>query len=376
VRVLHVAASYHPSTAYGGPIVSMHQAIVAQVLLGAEVLVLTTDADGIKRLPLRTATWSGARVDYHRAMPLNSYGVSPGLWAATVSEARRYDIIHLHGLFLPSTTVGLWSGYFQSVPLVVSPHGALMRWALNHRPWRKRLYTLLDRMPLRNSLLHATSEQEADDLRALGFCYVTVVPNGVDVAYFAARATVDVRAELRLAPTTPVATWIGRFDAVKNLEVLVDATRGLGVHLLLAGDWETDFGRAMKERVRQQSREDVHFLGYLAGDRKRALLQQANVYAHPSLMESYGNSIVEALASGCPVVASTGTPWRSLDRRGAGRWVNPSVEAFRDAILAVVGSDPSASRSAAVGLAAEHAWPRRAEAMLAAYQAFREGKTQ
>jgi glycosyltransferase involved in cell wall biosynthesis len=115
-------------------------------------------------------------------------------------------------------------------------------------------------------------------------------------------------------------------------------------------------------------RKDVRFLGYVVGERKRALLQQADVYAAPSHMESYGLAIVEALASGCPVVATNGTPWEELDSYRAGRWVAPDRTAFRDAIRAVVGRGRATFERGARALATEHSWERRAREMVAAYE--------
>jgi glycosyltransferase involved in cell wall biosynthesis len=353
----------------------MHQLVQAQVALGAAVRVITTDADGRTRLQLRRASWGGAEVEYFPARPLNSYGVSLGLWRAVVGLVREHDIVHMHGVFLPSTTVGLWSAQVAGTPTVVSPRGALMSWAVAQRACRKRIYGLVDRRPLMRSLVHATAENEATDLRKMGLPNVVVVPNGVDNQYLGQPNTLDVRRHLGIREDGPIVTWIGRFSEVKNLEVLIDATRDLGVTLVLAGDHSTPYGRRISERVRAQARGDVYFAGYADDELKRALLQQSSVYAHPSIMESYGLSIVEALAAGCPVAASTGTPWAVVEDRGAGRWVPPNVGAFREAIASLLTRPRPELHRAALLLASEHGWSRRAKEMLDAYQSFRSGRS-
>jgi glycosyltransferase involved in cell wall biosynthesis len=246
-----------------------------------------------------------------------------------------------------------------------------MQWAISQRRWRKRLYGSLDRRRLAASLLHATSQEEAHDLRNLGFQHVVVIPNGVDYEFLREPSQLDIRSRFGLPRDASIVAWMGRFSEVKNLGVLIDATHNLGVHLVVAGDNDNACGHTMRDRVRRQGRSDVHFVGYLDETTKRALLQQAAVYAHPSLMESYGMSIAEALAAGCPVVASTATPWAVLKERGAGRWVPPDVLSFRDAISSIIRASSEELRRAALTLASEHAWPSRAKALLAAYEAFR-----
>jgi len=374
VRVLHVLAAFHPSTAFGGPVVSAFQLVRAQAALGVEVEVLTTDADGPRRVPLVSARHDGVEVRYHRAVPLNAYGVSPGLFRALICEVGRFDLVHCHGTMLPSTTVALWAAAARGVPAVVSPRGSMMRWARSNRRLRKALYGPLEAGRLRSALLHATSVGEAEDLRSDGFERVVLVPNGVELGFFSAPGSSQPRRRFGLGEAERVVAWIGRFDPVKNLEVLVEATRGLGVRLILAGDHGSKYGRALRERLAIEGRDDVSFIGHVDEESKRDLLRATDVYAHPSFMESYGMSIVEALACGCPVVASQGTPWPELDATGAGRWVAPTAPAFRAALEELLGASVPSRRNSARALAAHHAWPERAGELLAAYESVLRGR--
>lgn len=371
MKVLHVLAAFHPSTAYGGPVVSAFQLVRAQAALGAEVEVMTTDADGGRRVALREVQFDGVFIRYYRAVPLNSYGVALGLFRALRREVARFDVVHCHGTMLPSTTVALWAAARQGVPAVVSPRGSMMRWARGRHWLRKKLYSPLDEARLRNALLHATSSAEAEDLKAAGFKRVVTVPNGVEWAFFGEPAGSNPRARFGLRESDKVVAWAGRFDPVKNLEALLDATCGLGVRLVLAGDHSGAYGSALRERLEKAGRKDVMFVGHLDEESKRALFQAADVYAHPSFMESYGMSIAEALACGCPVVASRGTPWSELDQAGAGRWVEATATAFREALEDVLATGTPALRVAARTLAEGHAWPERATELLRAYASAR-----
>jgi len=59
--------------------------------------------------------------------------------------------------------------------------------------------------------------------------------------------------------------------------------------------------------------------------------------------ESFGVAIVESLASSVPVVATNTTPWRELEERGCGFWVEQSAPAIANA-LRVLASEPGRRR--------------------------------
>lgn len=366
MRVLHVTGAYVPSTAYGGPIVATHLLLAAQARAGATVDVLTTDADGRRRLRSADVALDGVGIRYYRTVPLNSHGMAPGLCIEALRSAAAYDVVHCHGISLLSSSAAAWGAWLSRRALVVSPHGAMMAWARRKKLLRKRAYALLDAIPFRAGWFHAASEREAADIRDLGYRAFTV-PHGVDAAFLQRPVALDIRAHLSIPADVRLVAWVGRLDPVKNLEVLVEALQSLPlVHLVLGGEWDNAYGRRIREQAKAKG-VPVHFIGYVEGEVKRALLQQANVFAAPSHMESYGMAIAEALACGCPVVASTGTPWRDLDTFGAGYWVAPTSGAFSSAIGAVLSAGTSEMRARARSLATRHDWDARARAMLDEY---------
>jgi glycosyltransferase involved in cell wall biosynthesis len=221
---------------------------------------------------------------------------------------------------------------------------------------------------MRGAMFHASSELEGEELRDMGWSRVVVVPHAVNAHEFAGRAELNVREVLGLPSDAKLVVSVSRFDPVKNLMTLVDATEALGVHLVLAGNHQNNYGRTLRRAIEDRRRGDVHAVGYVEGEMKRALLQQANAYVCASLVESYGVSIAEALASGCPVVASTGTPWEGLQQAGAGRWVPPNAGAIRAGLVEVLGG-PASQRERARELARKHDWKTRVRPMLDLYRA-------
>jgi len=136
---------------------------------------------------------------------------------------------------------------------------------------------------------------------------VQVLMNGVDVERFAPGA-VDRRALLPQVPDGAVVVGtVGRLDPVKGHAVLVDAVARLTAHgevpmqLVIVGEGP--------ERAALQQRIDAAGLGetvHLLGEREDvpAVLQTCDVFCLPSFAEGISNTLLEAMATGLPVVAT------------------------------------------------------------------------
>ncbi|HWR55900.1 MAG TPA: glycosyltransferase family 1 protein [Negativicutes bacterium] len=96
----------------------------------------------------------------------------------------------------------------------------------------------------------------------------------------------------RLAPEKEVAVLF------KALQVL-NARNGQKIQLAIVGDGP------LRDNLQAAAPENVSFLGYLQGAELAAAYASADIFVFPSVTETLGNVILEAMASGLPVVA----PW-------------------------------------------------------------------
>jgi glycosyltransferase involved in cell wall biosynthesis len=138
-------------------------------------------------------------------------------------------------------------------------------------------------------------------LRA-GFENVSVVARGVDTRHFSpAQRSPALRAAWGAGPDTCVVAHVGRLAAEKNLGLLLqafDAVRRArpDSRLLLVGDGP--------ERAALQARcPDAVFAGMRSGDDLAAHYASADAFVFPSMTETFGNVVPEAMASGLPVLA-------------------------------------------------------------------------
>ena len=56
------------------------------------------------------------------------------------------------------------------------------------------------------------------------------------------------------------------------------------------------------------------------------------MFVAPSYFENFGQSIAEALATGIPVITTTGTPWKDLKDKNCGWWIDQKSECIADAL--------------------------------------------
>jgi glycosyltransferase involved in cell wall biosynthesis len=271
----------------------------------------------------------------------HSFGVSLSLWRAIQHRASSADIIHAHSLWtMPAICPGfVYSG--TAAKLVISPHGTLAPRALQRSKWKKRLVWFAgQRTALRRAdCFHATAENEAEDIRRLGFRQpIAVIPLGIDVP--------EDRSHPQRKDPRPILLYLGRLHPIKGIDLLIRAwARVQPAHpswrLVIAGDDVTapGYGAEMKTLVRELDASDITFVGAVYGAEKSQLYSQSDVFILPSHTENFGIVIAEALAHGLPVIASTGTPWAALEREECGWWINNDLNSLASCLDRVLCRD-------------------------------------
>jgi phosphatidyl-myo-inositol alpha-mannosyltransferase len=187
-----------------------------------------------------------------------------------------------------------------------------------------------------------------------------LVPNGIDVARFAATEPIPELADR----DRPLLLFVGRLERRKGLEVLVRAYLRLRVsrpevRLCVVGDGpERD---RCQRLVPPSVRPDVLFVGAVAPDDLPRYHASADVFVAPALGgESFGIVLLEAMAAGLPVVASAIPGYRTVLRDGLqGRLVAPAdVPALADALAVLCANGHLRAALAAQGriTAEEYDW--------------------
>lgn len=161
----------------------------------------------------------------------------------------------------------------------------------------KPLGTMYRRVPV-----EAVSDSTADDLVRRGFDRerITVIPNGVDLAYY----TPD-EAERASEPTL---LYLGRLKRYKRVDLIVRAVAqlkqdGIRVRLIVAGtgDHAAELARLRDELGLEA---EMEMPGFVSEDEKRRLFRSAWVHLLTSPKEGWGITNLESAACGTPTIAS------------------------------------------------------------------------
>jgi 1,2-diacylglycerol 3-alpha-glucosyltransferase len=137
---------------------------------------------------------------------------------------------------------------------------------------------------------------------------IHTIPNGIDLSNFkAAKNPGSFRNRLGLKPDAPMLLSVGRVDPEKRLDFLIDAFAGMAdrfpdAHLVFAGDGSAR--KKLEEHAAATKVNDrIHFLGMLHRTELPDLLHDATIFLSASTTEVHPISVIEAIASGLPMLA-------------------------------------------------------------------------
>jgi glycosyltransferase involved in cell wall biosynthesis len=200
----------------------------------------------------------------------------------------------------------------------------------------------------------------ACELAAHGFRDLRVWSRGVDTSRFnPGFRTAAMRQRLGAAGNTTLVVYVGRLAREKGIHVLVSAMQLVRqratapVAFAVVGD-----GPAEAE-FRAAAPADTVFTGRLDGPELSEAYAAADIFAFPSVTETFGNVVLEAMASGPAVIApDVGATTEYATRETAMQFSAGDAEALAGAILALVGDQTVRRRLqvAALGAARARTW--------------------
>ena len=366
MEALHVIAGLDPRD--GGPTYSVPSLCASLTRAGCNARMMTVRSDGcVERPDLQAFPQFASRTPV-----LGSLRLSPGLRRAAATQAKRSDVVHAHGLWLmPNVDAGNAAAHART-SLVVSPRGMLANEALEYSSLKKRLFwRLLQRRAYAGAAAwHATSEQEAAEIRAFGIAApIAVIPNGIDLP--------DVLADHDEARPRRRLLFLSRIHPKKGLPVLLDAWSQIAAErpewdLVIAGADEGGHRGELEARVATDGIPNIMFTGPLYGEAKTALLKATDLFVLPTRNENFGIAVAEALAAGIPAIVTTGAPWSGLATERCGWWIDQGVAPLVDALREATALPPDQRR--AMGLRGrawmtrDFGWDRIGRQMCAVYK--------
>ncbi|MBD3894307.1 glycosyltransferase family 1 protein [Halomonas sp. ML-15] len=173
---------------------------------------------------------------------------------------------------------------------------------------------LLRRFHNRTGATLVPTQRQADLLGRQGIERIVVMGRGIDAQHF----TPDKRDRLLrqrwgVGDHQPVALHVGRLASEKNLGLLVESFQAM--HLAQPDLVSVVVGDGPQRQSLQQRLPTTHFTGFIDSDQLARHYASADLFIFPSRSETYGNVVLEAMASGLAVVA--------FDYAAAAEWIVP-----------------------------------------------------
>lgn len=263
---------------------------------------------------------------------VTSYRYSKELLPWLREEEKRFDHVVVNGIW-QYMSFAAWRAFAGStIPYYVVPHGML-------DPWFKRTFPLkhlkkwlywpwAEYRVLRDAAaVIFTSEEERLQARESFWLY----RSRERVSALGAEAPESAPSDARemflekypVLKGTRILLFLGRLHPKKGCDLLIEAMRQFrspndSVSLVLAGPDQVGWERELLTRITDTS-PPIVFTGMLEGAMKRRAFAAADAFILPSHQENFGISVVEALATGVPVLISNKINiWREIEADEAG----------------------------------------------------------
>jgi glycosyltransferase involved in cell wall biosynthesis len=320
-------------------------------------------------------TIEGIRV--HRWIRTSAIGPLFGISFVTgvIRALRRlraeYDIIHTHQGLWEAIATGLGRDWLRGAPVLVQPASSGYYGEAEELA-RTRGFGALRRLAIRNPYFAAISADIARQWQALGVPAERIfrTASGVDANHFRPGPSA-LESEL---PARPRVVYTGRLHPQKNLDRLLAACPAVvektRASLILIG-WGPDRERLENQAEKLGVTPFVKFIGPINDPAE--YLRGADAFVLPSVAEGMSNSLLEAMASGLPCLASAiGGNTDLIDHEQSGLLLPPAdSSAWTEALVRVL-SDPSFAhalgRAARQRVEAEFALPVVVDRYIELYQ--------
>lgn len=333
---------YEPGFKAGGPIQSCKN-IVNMMSDEYDFNIFTSDRDlGDKHSysNISRDTWvalpNGAKVWY--ASPEN---VKSSNIRKIITEVNP-EIIYLNSMFSPGfSLLPLWilRSLRYKGRIILAPRGMLNTSAVSRKKWKKKIFLSLFALSKlsKKIVFHATDKQEQADIQKY-------FRNNVQVLLIENIPNVNEHWTARnKQPGQLNSVFISRIHPIKNLLYAINVVKritGCSVVFDIYGAIEDKkyFQQCSEAISGANAHIHINYKGPVANSSIFNILENYHVFFLPTEGENFGHVIFEALSSGCVVLISDKTPWKSLPEKNAG-WALPLSDSrnFTDKLRQVCG---------------------------------------
>ena len=352
VRITHISDCFSPRT--GGIETQVLGLARAQYLMGDQVRVITaTPGSQFAQFPVDRLSFP---VPFDLPVHPRAYRGVTRLLSKNLPQ-----VVHIHaGVLSPFAWSATRAAHDLGLPVLVTIHSV---WGQFARPAFGASSTWLK---WNRVAMSSVSDVAAEHMSAVLGVDIDVIPNGIDPDQWIRTGVADWTAVplqlvsvLRIAPRKRTGALLQIMKKLRSLEV--------NALLNIVGDGPE---RTLWERRARKSDLPVTFLGRLASEELKCVLERSQIFIQPSVKESFGIAALEARVNGLAVVARSNTGTQTFITDGTHGRICDSDESMARAVAAW-DKDRNALRAVLehnVQTPSNYAWSDIDQRVRAAYQ--------
>ncbi|MEH7352358.1 glycosyltransferase family 1 protein [Neobacillus drentensis] len=213
---------------------------------------------------------------------------------------------------------------YYNLPFLSKVHWKYMRWF--HRTCKK---------------IFVPSPAAFQLLKQHGFTNLELWPRGVDCQLFHPHYDKAAVKRLYCPQGEFLLTYVGRLAPEKDLDTLIAVAKSMPSDINQKIQWLIIGDGPLREELEAQAPANMIFTGYLSGNRLAEAYAASDLFVFPSPTETFGNVVLESLASGTPVIGAKSGGVQNIIKEGVtGQLCKPgNVEEFSEAILQLLTND-------------------------------------
>lgn len=344
MRILYAALGYKPAYRLGGPVQTLEATAERLVKRGHEVIVFTTNSNLDEDLDVSTnqpiyingvQVWYFSRKEpFKKLFPFIPY-LSKSVGFLYSPLMKKYldiivptvDIVHIQMPFIYPTYAAGCAAIRYKKPLFYHQHGVFSSTHLKFRAIKKKIYIKFFEIKLmkKSTFLIALTRDELETYRRIGIkTPCCILPNGVDIEQFP-QFHLNSKSSFGISHDELVILFMARLHPTKGADRLIRAF--LMIHkkfpnskLVMAGPDEWGLVDKFRQEIMNSGAfNNVIFPGMVTGQKKKELLNRANLFCLPSEAEGFSMAVLEALAHSTAVLISPDCHFPEVEKAGAGR---------------------------------------------------------
>jgi glycosyltransferase involved in cell wall biosynthesis len=293
-----------------------------------------------------------------------------------------FDIVHQHGIWSGVSIATLMFSQKGKTHTIIAPHGTLNQWALNTSSFKKKIaLTVYESLNLKlASCIHATSENEIDDIRNFGLKNpIAYIENGINEKYLENIGTPNrFREKYAINGNKRILLFLSRITPKKGLKMLIEAINSIQAdfvewQLIIAGIDENNHSKEIESLIKKFNLDNmIKIIGPLYGSDKQDAFAATELFILPSYSEGSPMVILDSLAAGVPVITTKASTWSDLLDYKCGWWTDISTSAIVIALKEAINTPNEylqlMGKNGKVLIAQKYTWLKLAQKTIQLYR--------